>query len=208
MPEYDRYKYLDKPATRICVSDALTKMTNKIQHVNGDVITIPAGTEIKELKVFAKKPKRIDILISALKNPSMGKALKSQFETIGVNVQLLDKRMDRSSFIEYMSAAAIVVCLPNPMEGFYLPALEAMAMNALVVCPHAIGNDYCEDGINCLVPIYTEKEIFNATMKMLSLSNKEATEMRENATSTVNAHDIAFEKQSFHNLLDKILKDS
>ena len=38
-------------------------------------------------------------------------------------------------------------------EGFGLPALEAMATGAAVVCTDADGNrDYCEDGVNCLVP--------------------------------------------------------
>jgi GT2 family glycosyltransferase/glycosyltransferase involved in cell wall biosynthesis len=38
-------------------------------------------------------------------------------------------------------------------EGFALPPLEAMAAGAAVVCTDAHGNrDYCEDGVNCLMP--------------------------------------------------------
>lgn len=208
MPKFERYKNLDKPATRICVSRALTDMANEIQHVNGPVITIPAGTEIKKLMELANKSKSIDILISGLKNPAVGVALKSKFDKLGLNVKLLDERMDRNTFISYVSNSKVVVCLPNPMEGFYLPALEAMALNALVICPYAIGNDYCIDGKNCLVPIYTEQDIYNKTKIMLSLTNKEIIIMKKNAYVTVKAHDITFEKKSFHNLLNRIIKES
>ena len=38
-------------------------------------------------------------------------------------------------------------------EGFCLPILEAMAAGAPVVCTDADGNrDFCEDGVNCLMP--------------------------------------------------------
>jgi glycosyltransferase involved in cell wall biosynthesis len=38
-------------------------------------------------------------------------------------------------------------------EGFCLPALEAMATGCAVVCTDARGNrDFCQDGVNCLMP--------------------------------------------------------
>ena len=47
---------------------------------------------------------------------------------------------DRATFIEHMRGARIVVALPNPTEGFYLPALEAMKLGKAVICPDAVGN--------------------------------------------------------------------
>lgn len=206
MPEYDRYNYLDKPATRICVSDALTKMVSKIPHVNGDVITIPAGSDLKELKDLSKNKKNIEVLISGLKNPTMGKALKSKLESDGIKVLLLSERMDRKSYINFLSTAKIVVCLPNPLEGFYLPALEAMALDALVICPYAIGNDYCMDGINCFMPLYNEKDIYQAIINALRLKKEEINLIKNQASITVNKHDIILEKKAFHKLLDTIIK--
>jgi glycosyltransferase involved in cell wall biosynthesis len=38
-------------------------------------------------------------------------------------------------------------------EGFCLPALEAMAAGTALVCTDADGNrDFCQDGVNCLMP--------------------------------------------------------
>lgn len=204
MSNYDRYQDLDKPATRICVSEALRKMAEKIPQINGDVVTIPAGTNLSELIEIAKRPKTIDVLISGLKNPSLGSVLAKRLSSTGLKVKLLDKRMARNSYIDYVSVSKIVVCLPNPLEGFYLPAIEAMALGARVVCPDAIGNDYCEDGINCLVPPYTENGVFEATISALNMSHETITFMKKHIEDTVNAHDIKQEEKSFHQILDKL----
>ena len=48
---------------------------------------------------------------------------------------------------------ATVFVQTSTHEGFCLPALEAMATGAAVVCTDAHGNrDFCEDGDNCLMP--------------------------------------------------------
>jgi len=203
MPEFDRYKNLDKPATRICVSGAMTEMANKIPNINGPVLTIPAGTDLTELQSLAEKPKTTDVLIAGLKNPAMGEALYAKLGSLGLTVKLLTERMDRRSFIDFISVAKIVVCLPNPLEGFYLPALEAMALNALVICPYAIGNDYCIDGKNGFVPAYTLEDIYNVVRKSLELTDEEMNVIKRHAGDTVKAHDIKLEKKSFHELLNK-----
>jgi GT2 family glycosyltransferase len=53
---------------------------------------------------------------------------------------------------ELMCEAAVFV-QTSTHEGFCLPALEAMASGAAVVCTDAHGNrDFCVDGENCLIP--------------------------------------------------------
>jgi glycosyltransferase involved in cell wall biosynthesis len=53
-------------------------------------------------------------------------------------------------------------------EGFGLPALEAMAAGAPVVCTDAHGNrDYCVDGVNCLMPTPTANDIARAIEVLL-----------------------------------------
>jgi len=50
------------------------------------------------------------------------------------------------------------VFLPNQKEGegFYLPALEGMAVGTLVIFPDCIGNrSFCLSGYNCFRPDYT-----------------------------------------------------
>ena len=46
-----------------------------------------------------------------------------------------------------MARARVTVLVPNPKEGFYLPALEAMALGTIVVCPDCVGNrSFCVAG--------------------------------------------------------------
>jgi len=53
-------------------------------------------------------------------------------------------------------------------EGFCLPPLEAMAAGCAVVCTDAHGNlDYCEDGVNCLMPEATADGVAAALRRVL-----------------------------------------
>ena len=59
-----------------------------------------------------------------------------------------------------MGRARVTVLVPNPKEGFYLPAVEAMAAGTLVVCPDCVGNRaFCLDEVNCLRPAREEDAI-------------------------------------------------
>jgi GT2 family glycosyltransferase len=54
-------------------------------------------------------------------------------------------------------------------EGFCLPALEAMATGAPVVCTDAHGNrDFCRDGENCLMPEPDERSVRAALETVLT----------------------------------------
>lgn len=54
-------------------------------------------------------------------------------------------------------------------EGFCLPALEAMATGAAVVCTDADGNrDFCSDGENCLMPEPSVESVRDAIARLLA----------------------------------------
>jgi len=64
---------------------------------------------------------------------------------------------------------ATVFVQTSSHEGFCLPALEAMATGAAVVCTDAHGNrDYCRDGVNCLMPEATVESVAGAIGRLLS----------------------------------------
>jgi GT2 family glycosyltransferase len=69
---------------------------------------------------------------------------------------------------ELMCEAAIFV-QTSTHEGFCLPALEAMATGAAVVCTDAHGNrDFCVDGVNCLMPNARVDEVSAAIGRLLA----------------------------------------
>lgn len=77
--------------------------------------------------------------------------------------------MDRAAFLERMAAARIVVTLPLPSEGFFLPALETMALGRAVIYPDCVGNrSFCIDGQTCLMPLASPKHLEAAVVRLLS----------------------------------------
>ena len=204
MPIDSRYHDLRKPAIRICYSGALAEMARNLGIVNGPVHMIPAGIELKPLIDSKSRPKSIDILIVSLKNQEAGRALESMLVRAQIKAHVLDKLMSRELFLEALAKARIVVCLPNASEGFYLPALEAMAMGALVICPDVFGNDYCKHNYNCLVPDYQCEEMFNAIQKALAMNAGERNRILLNAEISANQHDLSIERKRFHQILASI----
>jgi len=69
---------------------------------------------------------------------------------------------------ELFSEAAVFV-QTSTHEGFCLPALESMATGGAVVCTDAHGNrDFCEDGVNCLMPAPDSAAVSAALARLLS----------------------------------------
>jgi GT2 family glycosyltransferase/glycosyltransferase involved in cell wall biosynthesis len=64
---------------------------------------------------------------------------------------------------------ATVFVQTSSHEGFALPPLEAMATGAAVVCTDAHGNrDFCQDGVNCLMPEPSTAAVGAALRRLLS----------------------------------------
>jgi len=65
--------------------------------------------------------------------------------------------------------SATVFVQTSRHEGFCLPILEAMAAGAPVVCTDADGNrDFCEDGVNCLMPASEPQAVAAAVARLLA----------------------------------------
>jgi len=70
---------------------------------------------------------------------------------------------------------AAVFVQTSTHEGFCLPALEAMATGAAVVCTDAHGNrDFCTDGFNCLVSDPDPRSVADAVARLLGDSELRA----------------------------------
>lgn len=64
---------------------------------------------------------------------------------------------------------ATVFVQTSTHEGFCLPALESMATGGAVLCTDAHGNrDFCEDGVNCLMPEPGVASVSAALARLLS----------------------------------------
>jgi hypothetical protein len=201
----NRHRFLPHKAIRICVSPQIARAITRTGRVRGPVFTIPDGLDLEEVTGMADASARdIDVLVAANKQPELGRRLAARLRETAGTVELVQDRVPRPELIALMARARVSVLVPNPKEGFYLPALEAMAVGTVVVCPDCIGNrSFCLPGENCYRPPYEEDEIVTAAEAALR-DEPGLGELRARALDTAMAHDIAGERKSFLEVLDRV----
>ena len=201
-----RFPGFANPAIRICVSEPLSTKLKTLGIANGPIHTIPAGIDQDEIQTTGtiSGSRDTDVLIIGLKNPQIGKLIAEEIRTLGIRVRLLTELLPREDFLRQIAHARIVICLPAAIEGFYLPALEAMAIGSLVIVPPAVGNSYCVHEFNCIVPEYDVNGIIKAVKFVLGLSLSKSKELIENAKVTAQKHSLSRERAAFHGILKKV----
>jgi len=199
--------FLRNRAIRICVSQQVADAINGTGKVNGPVFVIPNALDTSGFPMIPDQTERpIQVLLCGLKAPDLAREIDRRLQADeNVAVTPLLDWVPRSEFLMRASQARIVVTLPRSLEGFYLPALEAMACGAIVICPDCVGNrDFCHDGANCFRPAYQADAIVGAIYRALALSPPDAEKMRDNARSTVAEHSLERERSSFFKMLGRL----
>ena len=83
-------------------------------------------------------------------------------------------------------------------EGFYLPALQAMALGSIVICRDCIGNrSFCLPGHNCICPKYNTEALLSAFESALELTSTPDSQMLANTKQTVAKYSLFKERQAF-----------
>jgi hypothetical protein len=197
-PADPRYAFLERPAIRICVSDEVRDALRATGRVRGPLMSIPNGVGIPAgIAVGSVRATRV--FIGGLKNPPLAGEIAADLRQQGVEVTVLTREVPRADFLSAMADAEVAVVLPLAREGFFLPALEAMALGTLVVCPDCIGNrSVCLPGENCYRPSYTRHDIMRAVRHALSLPAPERERLVANARATASAHTLDVERAAYH----------
>lgn len=207
-PDNPRYEFLSHKAIRICVSEAVAIALRESGRVNGPLFVIPNGLDVQELPSPLDQSQRDEaILIAALKEPELGEQLKGELERLGYSVRLLCDRLPRPDYLQELRRAKLAVFLPNRLEGegFYLPALEAMALRTLVICPDCLGNrDFCLPNETCFCPDYQFSSILAAIKLALNLKDSQRDSLLDQAQKQVKAHQLKKEKHRFHRILENV----
>jgi glycosyl transferase family 1 len=205
-PKDELYGFLANRAIRICVSEQVADAINATGKVNGPVFVIPNGIELAAmLERKSAAVRTTDVLICGLKAPDLARDLNRILKIEDRKVTCLNDWMARPEYLAQLCEARIVVTLPRPIEGFYLPALEAMACGAVLICPDCVGNrDFCVDGQNCFRPAYDAGEIASAVTRALQQTEDQRKAMLENAKRTVLEHSLENERVSFLEILDDV----
>ena len=198
-----RRPFLRHPATRICCSRPVAEAIVATGEVNGPVVVIPNGLDLDSLP--APRPsgdREIDLFVVGVKRPRLARRLAKRLRRWGRKIDLLDERVPRAEFLARLGRARVALFLPLSEEGFYLPALEGMALGTLVVCPDCVGNrDFCIDGTNCLRPADDEEAVAAAAERALTLDAVAAAALTSKGRETALAHGLDAERRAFAEVL-------
>jgi hypothetical protein len=194
-PDDPRFAFLGRRATRLCVSEAIAQALRASGHANGPIHTIPAGLD---LSAIPRADKSVDVLICGLKNPALAQATARM---LGGRARLLTEAMPRPAYLAMVARTHVAITLPDPAEGFYLPALEAMAAGCAVICPDALGNRaFCRDGETCLMPPPTAEALCAAALALMTDPTL-ARKLQTSGLAEARRHTLGAEAMAFHALL-------
>lgn len=216
-PGTELHGYLDRRAVRICVSDEVSDAIRATGRVNGPVFTIPNGTECSASTVgcqgsvgFKERPQ--EVAVFGYKRRHLAAALSRCLDPMGIPHRNFDSFLARDAFLRQLGRTRVAVCLPRPEEGFYLPALEAMAAGCTVVTLDCVGNrGFCQHEVNCLVAGPDPASLARAVTHACGLALPDRRRLHCNARKTVNAHSLERERKRFHRVLldiDRLWKDA
>jgi hypothetical protein len=208
-PSAPRSHFLGYRAVRIAVSAEVAAALRATGRVNGPIFTIPNGIDVGVLpKPMPHAARRYDLLIVGLKAPLLAGELAGVLEVQYPTMRLLSltEPIPRSAFLETLSAARTALLLPSVEEGFYLPAIEAMMLRTLVICPDVGGNrTFCRDGETTIVPARYELSALLAAINRVVAFGETAREALINrAARTAALYSLSRERAAFHDILTGI----
>ncbi len=200
------YGFLKYKAIRICVSDQVHSAITKSKIVNGPVFTIPNALNLDGFPIPLRQEDRdIEILIVGAKNPQLAEEVHNRLMDRVKRIETLKTPLSRSYFLNLINRAHVTIFLPTKAEGFYLPALEGMALETIVVCPDCVGNrSFCLPGYNCFRPEYSPDALTEAARAAMGISELGRDLMLRNARTTINQHSVIHERESFLKILERI----
>jgi hypothetical protein len=102
--------------------------------------------------------------------------------------------------------ADVFLCTPDPEEGVYMPAIEAMAAGCLVVTPDVGGNrTYCRPGENCIaVEFGSAEDYIQALRSIEGWDASRVASVRQSAYESLGAFDLGAERTSFQEFLERL----
>jgi glycosyltransferase involved in cell wall biosynthesis len=205
-PSDIRYSFLRYPAVRICVSQEVEAGLRDTGLVRGPIYTIPNCLDFSDFpSPFSPQKRGWDFFIGALKAPEIGQIVATRLSDIRFSSCLTVKQVPRGDYLNLINESRVALLLPHEREGFYLPALEAMALEAVVVCPDCVGSrSFCIDEYNCLQPEYSVDALVMAATKALSLTDEARGRIVQEARQTALQHDISIERKAFLRILEKV----
>ena len=201
LPGAPEFRYLKRPALRICVSESV--LAASAPHRNGEAVVIANGIP---LDLFRPGPARIEgsVLVWGRKERAFAVCLRDELARRGIEARVLVDYRPREEWARRLAETGVFVGLPREREGFYLPALEAMACGAAVVCADAGGNRaFCLPEETCLSPARGDVAGHANAVERLRGDGDLRERLRDAGIAIAQSFSIAAEREAFYRLLDE-----
>lgn len=199
--QHPAFRYLKRPAYRICVSPAIRETI--MPHANGPAVVINYGIP---LELFAPGPQKIpgSIAIWAKKNPAFGTRLAEALGSRGHPNRLMVDFLPRTEFARVLAESDILIALSQFPEGFYLPALEGMASGCAVVCADAVGNrGFCLNRETCMMPKFDDLDDYLRMIELLLEDAELRERIRRGGLKMAATYTMEKERENFYRFLDQ-----
>jgi glycosyltransferase involved in cell wall biosynthesis len=122
----------------------------------------------------------------------------------GIEANVLADYLPRGEWAQRLAETDVFVGLPREREGFYLPALEAMASAAAVVCADAGGNRaFCLPDETCLSPAHGDVAGHADAVERLRGDGALRERLRRAGMTLAQSFSIEAEREAFYRLLDE-----
>lgn len=202
------HRYLAEKAIRICVSREVADAISATGRTKGPILTIPNGIDVapagRAAGSFAAairaRPRPITIV--GYKRPDLARTLSRRLDEEHIAHPPATEFLERRRFLDLLAESQVAVCLPHAEEGFYLPALEAMAAGCLVVTLDCIGNrGFCSHGGNCLIAEPGLESLCSAVKNVLDMPAPECERLLRGARDTAAGHSLDAERKRFQTIL-------
>lgn len=195
--------FLRLPAVRLCVGPEVAEAIRATGEVRGPIITIPTGIDVPV--ELSDRPRDIDIAVIGNKRPEFTRQVADRLQREDRRLHVIDRFVSRPEFLDVLSRSRMAVFVPRRHEGFYLPALEAMAMGTAVVCPDSVGNrSFCLDGETCWFAPYDFDALIARAEEAWVADPAEVERIRARARQEAARHDLAGERRAFLEVLDNL----
>jgi glycosyltransferase involved in cell wall biosynthesis len=197
------FRYLKKPAFRICVSPEIEAAF--AHRMVGETVVIPNGVPL-DLFRPRQRDGETSVLVWGRKNATLGKRLHEELTEHGLEATLLLDYLPREEFARILGSAGIFVALPQSRESFHLPALEAMASRTAVVCSDAVGNrGFCIPGETCLSPAFDDYADHLSMVERLLTDHDLRERVRERGFHMAQSYSLERERAQFYRFLDEVV---
>lgn len=207
-PSLPLFKFLKRPAMRICVSQQVADAIKATGEVNGPVYVVENGIDPNEMNKYRTPEKNGKCLVAGLKDPKLAKNIGHKLEDLGIEHEVLTARMPRGDYLALIAKFEHAILLPHRTEGFYLPALEAMSLGVNVIMPDCIGaRSFAIDKQTCTISTRSAKALADAVAKIIS-TPEHASRLRAEADKVVGNHDIKNERRKLFDILEEFINDN